>query len=43
MGLFDDRVFEVQSEGIRYIFCRNPYLEVDEAVWWKKARLPAII
>jgi transposase len=25
MGLFDDRVCEVQSEGIRYILRRNPY------------------
>jgi transposase len=25
MGLFDDRVCEVQSEGIRYVLRRNPY------------------
>jgi transposase len=25
MGLFDDRVCEVQSEGVRYILRRNPY------------------
>lgn len=35
MGLFDDRVCEVQSEGIRYILRRNPY----RAAQMKQSRL----
>jgi hypothetical protein len=39
MGLFDDRVCEVQSEGIRYIFRRNSYIDVDEAVFVEKSKI----
>jgi len=39
MGLLDDRVCEVQREGIRYVLRCNPYLEVDEAVLVEKSKI----